>query len=315
MPTAPAAIPLIPTPVPSTSDPSNFDVRADATLTALPDAVDGMNAAGITTYDNAVEAEASATDAAAAQVAAEAAAATAVNAPGTKATVAGNINIPGMPSDIAFNLDQMNKAFALGQLVRTVKQSDITKFFEGRIKAFVPATGAITVAATSASAAALVAGPWEVALAIGGTITTAAITDYIADQAARAAVLQAEIDALDVRIDPMEVGLEQSQTQAIAAGVVAINLALLKTDWEVPLTAAITAINITNPPAAGPLRFFTLRLQFNGTTYAVAWPATFKWAGGSAPSFSFTNGKEALIQVYTDDAGTKYHAFFIGESG
>lgn len=55
MPTAPTTIPPIPTPVPSTSDPGNFDARADATLGALPPAVDGMNATAVNVYTNATE--------------------------------------------------------------------------------------------------------------------------------------------------------------------------------------------------------------------------------------------------------------------
>jgi hypothetical protein len=55
LPTPPVLIPAIPTPVPSTDDPGNFDDRADATLGALPDAVDGMNAANENVYANALE--------------------------------------------------------------------------------------------------------------------------------------------------------------------------------------------------------------------------------------------------------------------
>lgn len=55
MPVAPTTIPPIPTPVPSTDDPGNFDARADATLGALPPAVDGMNAVATNVYANATE--------------------------------------------------------------------------------------------------------------------------------------------------------------------------------------------------------------------------------------------------------------------
>lgn len=74
MPTPPATIPAIPTPVPSTNDPGNFDVRADATMGALPPAVDGMNDAAQNTYDNALEVFEKATEiSAAAMVATDAA--------------------------------------------------------------------------------------------------------------------------------------------------------------------------------------------------------------------------------------------------
>lgn len=74
MPVAPTTIPPIPTPVPSTDDPGNFDARADATLGALPPAVDGMNAAALNVFDNASEVFAKAVEiAAAALVATDAA--------------------------------------------------------------------------------------------------------------------------------------------------------------------------------------------------------------------------------------------------
>lgn len=74
MPTAPTPIAALPTPVPTTADPTNFDTRADALLAAMPDMVDEMNAVADTTYDNAVEAAASASEVAGqAAVAADAA--------------------------------------------------------------------------------------------------------------------------------------------------------------------------------------------------------------------------------------------------
>jgi hypothetical protein len=74
VPTAPTPIAALPTPVPTTADPANFDTRADALLEAFPDMVTEMNSVADTTYDNAVEAAASATEVAAqAAVAADAA--------------------------------------------------------------------------------------------------------------------------------------------------------------------------------------------------------------------------------------------------
>ena len=52
---APTPAPNIPTPVPTTADPATFDARADATLSALPPAVAGVNAIGANVYANAQE--------------------------------------------------------------------------------------------------------------------------------------------------------------------------------------------------------------------------------------------------------------------
>ena len=53
-PVAPSAVTPLPTP-PSTSDPSNFDARADSFLGGLPTNQTQMNALGSNVYDNAVK--------------------------------------------------------------------------------------------------------------------------------------------------------------------------------------------------------------------------------------------------------------------
>ena len=52
---APTPAPNIPTPVPTTADPATFDARADATLSALPPSIAGVNAIGANVYANAQE--------------------------------------------------------------------------------------------------------------------------------------------------------------------------------------------------------------------------------------------------------------------
>lgn len=55
MPTAPTPIQEITTPVPLSTDPENFDARADQAWTELPESIVGMNAAGLVTFNNAQE--------------------------------------------------------------------------------------------------------------------------------------------------------------------------------------------------------------------------------------------------------------------
>ncbi len=55
MPTAPTPIPEITTPVPLSTDPDNFEARADQAWIELPESIDGMNAAGLVTFNNATE--------------------------------------------------------------------------------------------------------------------------------------------------------------------------------------------------------------------------------------------------------------------
>lgn len=55
MPTAPTPIQEITTPVPLSTDPENFDIRADLAWSELPVSIEGMNAAGLVTFNNAEE--------------------------------------------------------------------------------------------------------------------------------------------------------------------------------------------------------------------------------------------------------------------
>lgn len=74
MPIDPGVIPSVPTPVPQSSDPANFAARGDATMTALPGVVVGMNTSAAATNQNAQEVFDAAGDiSAAAAVAADAA--------------------------------------------------------------------------------------------------------------------------------------------------------------------------------------------------------------------------------------------------
>lgn len=321
MPVDPPIIPPIPEPVPSTDDPANFDPRADATLGALPAFVAGANASAAATNTNAQEALESAEAAALAKAQAELAAANAINAPGSTANVTGNINLPvTFDVPLTFTLDENGKTFPIGQTIRGVKKTDVSIFFEGQITAFNPGPGGVnpremTINLLDGNGVGAHAG-WSIFPYYGsGTITTDQIADYEADQDARAATYFAASTAANDRALKYTKGQSAIATPAIVAGAVAVDLSQEIRDWKVTANANITAINITNPPAAGTMRDFTMRFAFDGTPRTITWPASFKWAGGVAPSFSFTNGKIALVQIYTEDAGAKYHAFFIGESG
>lgn len=83
MPTVPNEIDPLPTPPPSSDDPTNFDTRADALMAALPDMATQVNQAAQATYNNAVEVAASTVAAAASATAAAAASGAAAWNPAT----------------------------------------------------------------------------------------------------------------------------------------------------------------------------------------------------------------------------------------
>ncbi len=80
------------------------------------------------------------------------------------------------------------------------------------------------------------------------------------------------------------------------------------------LSTAITTLTLSNAPAAGNLFVFILDLTMNGTGYAITWPASVKWAGGTAPTLTSTNGKRDVFSFQTWDGGTTYVASIVGQN-
>lgn len=168
-PITPPSITALGTP-PSTSDPANFDSRADAFLGQLPALVTETNAASAATYQNAVSANEGAVAAqaqvviattqagiattqvglAAAQVGlattqaglAAASAASALNAPGTSATSTTSLVVGAGEKTLTI---QTGKLFAVGQTVVLARTSDPLTQMTGATTAHNSGTGALSV--------------------------------------------------------------------------------------------------------------------------------------------------------------------------
>jgi hypothetical protein len=77
---------------------------------------------------------------------------------------------------------------------------------------------------------------------------------------------------------------------------------------------AITSVVFSNTPASPKVFSFTLQFVANGTSYAVTWPASVKWAGGSQPTITTTNGKIDTFTFMTHDGGTNWFGFISGQN-
>lgn len=84
--------------------------------------------------------------------------------------------------------------------------------------------------------------------------------------------------------------------------------------FAVSLNANITTLSLSNPPAT--TISYTMILQFtaDGTARTVTWPAAVKWANGTAPTLSSTNGKIDLFTLTTHDGGTTWFASTVGQN-
>jgi hypothetical protein len=73
-------------------------------------------------------------------------------------------------------------------------------------------------------------------------------------------------------------------------------------------TATIT---ITNAPNS-PIGFGFTLVTVNAGAYAITWPASVDWVGGSAPILT-SSGTDVLV-FYTYNGGTSYYGFVTGKN-
>jgi hypothetical protein len=100
---------------------------------------------------------------------------------------------------------------------------------------------------------------------------------------------------------------------SISSGVLTLDLENGNV-FDVALNAAITTFTVSNPPATGRSGSFTLIFTADGTARAVTWGAAVKWAGGTPPTLTSTNGKKDIFVFTTLDAGTNLYAVVAGQN-
>ena len=106
---------------------------------------------------------------------------------------------------------------------------------------------------------------------------------------------------------------ETVSSPTISAGTLVLNLETSNI-FTVSLNAAITTLTISNPPASGSGGSFTLIFTADGTARAVTWPASIKWAGGTAPTLTSTSGKADSFAFFTSDGGTNWQGYVGGQN-
>jgi hypothetical protein len=86
------------------------------------------------------------------------------------------------------------------------------------------------------------------------------------------------------------------------AAASSLTLDLSKTNcYKVTLGASITTLTLSNAVAGFP---YTIIIA-QGGSFTIAWPASVKWSGGSAPTLS-ASGKVDIVSLRYD--GTNFYA-------
>ena len=107
--------------------------------------------------------------------------------------------------------------------------------------------------------------------------------------------------------------IEKQTAISSSAGMVLLDCDLGNV-FTLSLTENIITLNITNIPASGKAIGITLILEADGTQRTIAWPASFLWSGGNAPTITATNAKKDAIVFMTYDNGTTFLAFVAGQN-
>lgn len=96
---------------------------------------------------------------------------------------------------------------------------------------------------------------------------------------------------------------------AVASSAGALNLDLsLGNYFTLALTEDVTGITFSNLPGANKGATVLVRITQDATARTVAWPASFKWAGGAAPAVSTAAGAVDVLALTTVDNGTTWQA-------
>ncbi len=81
--------------------------------------------------------------------------------------------------------------------------------------------------------------------------------------------------------------------------------------FNVTLNVATTTFTFTGA-TAGKACSFAVYLRQNAANRAVAWPASVKWAGGTAPTISTTANAVDIVVFESIDGGTTWYGSLVG---
>lgn len=103
-------------------------------------------------------------------------------------------------------------------------------------------------------------------------------------------------------------GSARSAVSALStSGSVAIDYAL-GDYFTLALTGNVSGFTFSNLPGSGHGATLMIRITQDSTARTVAWPGSFKWAGGSAGAVSTGSGAVDVLAITTFDNGTTWDA-------
>jgi hypothetical protein len=104
---------------------------------------------------------------------------------------------------------------------------------------------------------------------------------------------------------------DEQSTAVTATASTTLDLSTANT-FTVTLGVSITTLAFSNVPASGRVASVTLVINHSVASTTIAWPASVKWSGGTAPTLTTTAGKTDIVSLMTPDGGTTWYGFVAG---
>lgn len=228
----------------------------------------------------------------------------------TGGTITGNIAVSSSVTidgvDLSAWLDQSVKAAASPTFAALTLTGAATIGTTLGVTGATTLSGALNANGAVDIAAGLTAGSGNVAIIDSTGKIPAISSTYIADLAGTNLTGVAKTGSANTytAINNLLTYSETKTAPSISGGALTINLAL-GTQFHVSANANAT-ITISNPVTSGSGGAFTLLLTQDGTARTFTWPASVKWAGGTAYAPTGTSTKVDAVSCIYNDGGTTY---------
>lgn len=148
---------------------------------------------------------------------------------------------------------------------------------------------------------------------VQGGVTVDATTQDIADLAAPSVAVESVVAGTGISVDATDpanpiVSADNDVTAATStSGVLTINCAA-GDYFTHALDENVTSWSFTNLPGSGKGATKIIRFTQDSTPRTVAWPASFRWAGGTDGVISTGSGAIDVLAITTFDNGTTWIA-------
>ena len=78
------------------------------------------------------------------------------------------------------------------------------------------------------------------------------------------------------------------------------------------LTENVT-YTFSNPAASGKVSMFNIKVTQDSTARTITWPSSVDWPSSEAPTLTTTSGAVDVFVFFTNDGGTTYYGFTVGQ--